>query len=220
MAEGRRRAGRPPLTFARAPSGARSRRHHHQSRDERPSARTALEQSIRWSVRSRGAHDIDSTTGREPTSAWLAAQLRREGFEVENSRSKRADAISTRAPASLRGRALDPLRLRAALHSEPSRRRADCRPGLVRREGYPRRQFAAALRLRALGERRVTLLFVVSEERAAMAPPPPITLPRFAFLIDGEPTDRRLRHRRAGSCASGSTRTGRAAPSAAPDHGE
>ncbi len=84
-------------------------------------------------------------------------------------------------------------------------------------------QVAAAERLRAAGERRVGLLFVVGRGagqrrrrgRERLAPT------RAAFLINGEPTDNRLgdRDARRAACA-GCARPGRAAHSSTPEQGE
>ena len=82
-------------------------------------------------------------------------------------------------------------------------------------------QVAAAERLRASGERRVGLLFVVGEERgsdgAAVAN---AAAPGSAFLINGEPTDSRLALATRGVLRLRLTATGRAAHSAAPEQGE
>jgi acetylornithine deacetylase len=82
-------------------------------------------------------------------------------------------------------------------------------------------QIAAAERLRARGERRVGLLFVVGEERgsdgAAVANQTP---GGSRFLINGEPTDNRLGTGTRGVLRLGLRAVGRAAHSATPEHGE
>jgi acetylornithine deacetylase len=79
-------------------------------------------------------------------------------------------------------------------------------------------QVAAAERMRASGERRVGLLFVVGEERgsegAAVAN---AAAPGSAFLINGEPTDNRLGVATRGVLRLRLTAYGRAAHSAAPN---
>jgi len=82
-------------------------------------------------------------------------------------------------------------------------------------------QVAAAERLRAAGERRVGLLFVVGEERgsdgAAIANQTPAGS---RFLINGEPTDNRLGTGTRGVLRLRLRASGRAAHSATPEHGE
>jgi acetylornithine deacetylase len=81
-------------------------------------------------------------------------------------------------------------------------------------------QVAAAERFRARGDGRVGLLFVVGEERGSDgAEAANAIAPGSRFLINGEPTDSRV-----GSATRGVLRLrlraeGRAAHSAAPDHG-
>ena len=81
-------------------------------------------------------------------------------------------------------------------------------------------QLAAAERLRASGERRVGLLFVVGEERgsdgAAVANTAPVGS---KFLINGEPTDNRLGTGTRGVLRLRLRAEGRAAHSAIPEHG-
>ncbi len=82
-------------------------------------------------------------------------------------------------------------------------------------------QIAAAERLRASGERRVGLLFVVGEERGsdgAMAANG--TPPGSRFLINGEPTDNRLGVATRGVLRIRLRASGRAAHSAHPEQGE
>ena len=81
-------------------------------------------------------------------------------------------------------------------------------------------QLAAAERIRAGGERRVGLLFVVGEERgsdgAALANRHP---PGSRYLINGEPTDSRLATATRGVLRVKLHARGRACHSAAPEHG-
>jgi len=75
--------------------------------------------------------------------------------------------------------------------------------------------------MRVRGERRIGLLFVVGEERgsdgAVVANASPCGS---SFLINGEPTDNRLGTATRGNLRLRLTATGRAAHSAAPEHGE
>jgi acetylornithine deacetylase len=166
--------------------------------------------------------NMDSTTGREAEAgAWLASELRTLGYSVVEQRLDRgcANVIAT----------LDPPAVVLSTHY-------DCVPpffpsrvengrlygrGACDAKGILAAQVAAAERLRAAGERRVGLLFVVGEERGsdgALAANG--AAPGSSFLINGEPTDNRL-----GSATRGVLRVrleaaGRAAHSAAPEQGE
>ena len=88
-------------------------------------------------------------------------------------------------------------------------------------KGIVAAQIEAAERLRAEGERRVGLLFVVGEERnsagAIVANRNP---PGSRFCIDGEPTENRLAVGSKGSLRAEITARGRAAHSAYPEMGE
>src|SRR5262249_16679849 len=83
-------------------------------------------------------------------------------------------------------------------------------------------QVAAVERLRARGESRVAMLFVVGEERgsdgAKVANPQPP--PSVRFLINGEPTDNRLGMATRGILRVRLRATGRAAHSSFPELGE
>jgi len=81
-------------------------------------------------------------------------------------------------------------------------------------------QLAAAERLRATGERRVGLLFVVGEERGSDGAAIANTTPAGSrFLINGEPTDNRLGTGTRGVLRLRLRAEGRAAHSATPEHG-
>ncbi len=168
--------------------------------------------------------DIDSTTGREgELSTWLARFLRERGYRVEEQ------------PVS-DGR----FNVLAMLDAAPLvvlSTHFDCVPpffpgrqergllfgrGSCDAKGILAAQVAAAERLRAAGESRIALLFVVGEERGsdgarvanAQAPA------GVRYLVNGEPTDNRL-----GSATRGVLRVrlkarGRAAHSAFPELGE
>jgi acetylornithine deacetylase len=168
--------------------------------------------------------DIDSTTGREgDVGAWLVRFLRDRGYRVDEQ------------PVS-EGR----FNVLATLDASPLvvfSTHVDCVPpffpsreergllfgrGSCDAKGILAAQVAAAERLRAAGETRIALLFVVGEERGsdgarvanAHAPA------GVRYLVNGEPTDNRL-----GSATRGVLRVrlkarGRAAHSAFPELGE
>ena len=172
----------------------------------------------------RGLVDIDSTTGRESEAGrWLAAFLRELGYQVfEQPVSDGRFNIFARLD-------LDPV-VAFSTHY-------DCVPpffpsriehglifgrGACDAKGIVAAQVAAAERLRASGESRFALLFVVGEERGSdgakvaneQAPG------SVRFLINGEPTDNRL-----GAATRGMVRVrlcakGRAAHSSFPELGE
>ncbi len=166
--------------------------------------------------------DIDSTTGREgEAGAWLAATLRRLGYEVVEqpvtegrfnvlATTGRADVVlSTHfdcVPPFFSSREED-----GRLHGR----------GSCDAKGIALAQIAAAERLRASGESRVGLLFVVGEERgsdgAKVANRAPIGS---KFLIDGEPTDNRLGRGTRGAYRVRLRAVGRAAHSSQPELGE
>jgi acetylornithine deacetylase len=170
----------------------------------------------------RALINIDSTTGREAEAGvWLARELRALGYTVVEQPIDRgcANVFAT----------IEPPTVVFSTHY-------DCVPpffpgrvqdgrlygrGACDAKGILAAQVAAAERLRARGERRVGLLFVVGEERGsdgAMAAN--LSPPGARFLINGEPTDNRL-----GSATRGVLRlrlraVGRAAHSATPEYGE
>jgi acetylornithine deacetylase len=172
----------------------------------------------------RSLVDIDSTTGREAEAgAWLARFLGQLGYQV------------TEQPVS-NGRFNVFARLDAAPEIVFSTH-FDCVPpyfpgreergmlfgrGTCDAKGILAAQVAAAESLRAAGETRIALLFVVGEERGSdgarvaneRAPD------GVRFLINGEPTDNRL-----GAATRGFVRVrlhadGRAAHSSFPELGE
>ena len=169
----------------------------------------------------RALIDIDSTTGREQEAGeWLATELARLGYAV------------TRQPVS-GGRCnvfaqLDPPRVVLSTHYDcvppyfNSRVEDECLfgRGACDAKGILAAQVAAAERVRARGERRVALLFVVGEERgsdgAAVANAAPIGS---KFLINGEPTDSKLALATRGVLRVRLRAQGRAAHSAAPHEG-
>ena len=172
----------------------------------------------------RSLVDIDSTTGREgEAGGWLAAFLRELGYQVfEQPVSDGRFNVFARLDR-------DPV-VAFSTHY-------DCVPpffpsriehglifgrGACDAKGIVAAQVAAAERLRASGESRFALLFVVGEERGSdgakvaneQAPA------SVRFLINGEPTDNRL-----GAATRGMVRVrlcakGRAAHSSFPELGE
>lgn len=172
----------------------------------------------------RNLVDIDSTTGREgEAGAWLAAFLRERGYDV------------IEQPVSP-GRC----NVFAHLGADPAivfSTHYDCVPpffasreerglifgrGACDAKGIVAAQVVAAERLRAGGESRFALLYVVGEERGsdgakvanAQAPS------GVRFLINGEPTDNRLGAATRGILRVRLKASGRAAHSSFPELGE
>ena len=171
----------------------------------------------------RALVDIDSTTGREQEAGvFLASLLRDLGYEVTEQpvADGRCNVLAT-----------------AGTPVVTFSTHFDCVPpffpsrlddnllygrGVADAKGIAVAQIAAAERMRAVGESRVGLLFVVGEERGsdgalvANAVPPP----GVRFLINGEPTDNRLARATRGVYRARLHATGRAAHSSQPDLGE
>jgi acetylornithine deacetylase len=165
--------------------------------------------------------DIDSTTGREgEASRWLAARLRALGYTVQ-------EQALARGCANVLATLDDPLVL-FSTHFDcvppffPSRV-ADGRlygRGACDAKGILAAQVAAAERLRASGERRVGLLFVVGEERGSDGAAAANAIPnRARFLINGEPTDSVLATATRGVLRVRLRASGRAAHSSVPEQG-
>ncbi len=173
---------------------------------------------------SRTLIDIDSTTGREgDCGRWLAAYLRYLGWTVDEQpvSDVRINVIAT----------LDPPSVVYSTHF-------DCVPpfipsrvdggtlfgrGSCDAKGILAAQVLAAERLRAAGERRVGMVFVVGEERGSDGARTANRHPLAAgcrVLINGEPTDSRLASATRGILRVSLTATGRAAHSSRPDLGE
>jgi acetylornithine deacetylase len=172
----------------------------------------------------RALVDIDSTTGREGNAGrWLAGRLRDLGYNV-------AEQPVSDGRFNVFARLAERPRVVFSTHFDcvppffPSREENGIvfGRGSCDAKGILAAQVAAAERLRADGESRVGLLFVVGEERGSdgarvandLAPP------GVEFLINGEPTDNRL-----GAATRGVLRvrlhaTGRAAHSSFPELGE
>ena len=172
----------------------------------------------------RSLVDIDSTTGREGAAGeWLAAYLRARGYRVTEQpvADGRFNVLATLDDAP---------RVALSTHFDcvppffPSREERGLifGRGSCDAKGILAAQVAAAERVRASGESRFALLYVVGEERGSdgarvanqQAPA------GLRYLINGEPTDSRL-----GSATRGLYRVrlraaGRAAHSSFPELGE
>ena len=168
--------------------------------------------------------DIDSTTGREgDCGRWLAAYLRFLGWTVDE-QPVAGDRVNVIA-------SLDPPSVVFSTHF-------DCVPpfmpsgedglrligrGACDAKGTLAAQVHAAQRLRAEGERRVGLVFVVGEERGsdgARAANQHRLADGCRYLINGEPTDSRLGTAHRGVWRVKLAATGRAAHSSRPELGE
>lgn len=169
----------------------------------------------------RGLIDIDSTTGREQACGErLASDLECRGYRV--TRQLVADGrfnvyAALDDPIVVLSTHFDtvPPYFASAEHDNALWGRGACDA-----KGILAAQLAAAERLRAAGERRVGMLFVVGEERgsdgAAVANATP---PGSKFLINGEPTDNHLALATRGILRLRLTAKGKAAHSAAPEQG-
>jgi len=168
-----------------------------------------------------GLINIDSTTGREAEAgAWLAARLRALGYTVAEQQLDRgcANILAT----------LDAPEVVFSTHY-------DCVPpffpsrvengrlygrGACDAKGILAAQVAAAERLRAAGERRVGLLFVVGEERGSDGAVAANALASGSrYLINGEPTDNTVASATRGVLRVRLEARGTAAHSAAPERG-
>jgi len=171
----------------------------------------------------RSLVDIDTTTGREAEAGhWLAAFLRSRGYDVTEQpvANGRFNVLAT----------LDePPRIALSTHFDcvppffPSREERGLifGRGSCDAKGILAAQVTAAERLRASGESRFALLFVVGEERGSDG----AKLANGAakgtrFLIDGEPTDNRLGRATRGILRLKLRASGRAAHSSFPELGE
>lgn len=165
--------------------------------------------------------DIDSTTGREADAGrFVAETLRGLGYEVTEQPvvdgrvnviaaagkpdivfSTHFDCVPPFIPSRVSGGMLF------------GRGSCDAKGTLVA-------QIAAAERLRAAGETRVGLLFVVAEERGSEgALAANLVAPGSRFLINGEPTDNRIATATRGVYRAKLRASGRAAHSSLPHEG-
>jgi acetylornithine deacetylase len=166
--------------------------------------------------------DIDSTTGREAQAgAFLAGTLRDLGYAVTEQPviGDRFNVLAVAdAPVVVFSTHFDCVPPFAPSWEETGvlHGRGSCDA-----KGTIAAMIAAAERLRARGERRVGLLFVVGEERGSDGAQAANTRPLGSkFLIDGEPTDNRLGTATRGIYRVKLTAIGRAAHSSLPELGE
>jgi acetylornithine deacetylase len=165
--------------------------------------------------------DIDSTTGKEQAAGqWLAVKLRELGYDVEEQPVKdgRHNLVATLDdPVVVLSTHFDcvPPFIPSAVRDGRLYGRGACDA-----KGILTAQLAAAERLRAAGERRVGLLFVVGEERGSDGADVANAHPRQSkFLINGEPTGSRLAIATRGNLRVRLRATGRAAHSSTPEEG-
>ena len=145
----------------------------------------------------RNLVDIPSVTGEEATVArWLADQLRSLGYHVElvEGAPGRPNVLATTdaPPRVVFSTHLDtvPPHVPARVADGFLYGRGSCDA-----KGIAAVQVAAAERLRAQGERRIGLLFVVDEETGGEGAKVANGNPRAAdcrYLVNGEPTENRL----------------------------
>jgi acetylornithine deacetylase len=165
--------------------------------------------------------DIDSTTGKEQAAGdWLAARLRALGYHVDEqpvSDGRRNIVATAGEPVVVLSTHFDcvPPYIASSVHDGRLYGRGACDA-----KGILAAQVGAVERLRASGETRVGLLFVVGEERGSDGADVANQRPLGSrFLINGEPTDSRLAIATRGNLRVRLRATGRAAHSAAPEHG-
>ena len=172
----------------------------------------------------RALIDIDSTTGSEAEAAvWLGQRLRDLGHRVTEQPLDRGRANIWATPGA------EPAAIVLSTHFDcvppffPSSILDGCLygRGACDAKGILAAQVAAAERLRAAGEHRVGLLFIVGEERGSDGAAAANTLTNTArFLINGEPTDNRLATGTRGVLRVRLHASGRAAHSATPERGD
>ena len=166
--------------------------------------------------------DIDSTSGSEADCGrWLAAYLRARGYRVEEQpvAGGRANVFAAvGAPPVVLSTHFD-----CVPPFFPSREEGPLLygRGSCDAKGILAAQITAAERLRATGIRDVGLLFVVGEERGSDGARAANDLASGSrFLINGEPTDRRLGAATRGVLRVRLSAAGRAAHSSYPELGE
>ncbi len=170
----------------------------------------------------RALVDIDSTTGKEGEAAqFLSRYLREQGYTVHDQQvdERRFNVFATcGTPAVLYSTHFDcvPPFFPSRVENGRIYGRGSCDA-----KGILAAQVAAAGRLRAQGETRVGMLFVVGEERGSDGARRANEYARdSAFLINGEPTDSRLGLATRGVLRVGLKASGRAAHSSFPELGE
>ena len=170
----------------------------------------------------RALVDIDSTTGREvKVGRWLAAFLRDHAFSVTQQPvdDERFNIFATVGPPSVvLSTHFDcvPPFFPSRLESDRLYGRGSCDA-----KGILAAQVAAVEALRANGETRVGLLFVVGEERGSDGARVANTRANGCqFLVDGEPTDSRLGLATRGVLRVKLRASGRASHSSYPELGD
>ena len=165
--------------------------------------------------------DIDSTTGREQEAGeWLIRTLRSLGYQVDEqpvAKGRRNVVATLDRPVVVLSTHYDcvPPYFPSSVRDGRLYGRGSCDA-----KGILAAQVAAVERLREDGETRVGMLFVVGEERGSDGADEANAHPIGSqFLINGEPTDSRLALATRGNLRVRLRATGRAAHSAAPEHG-
>ena len=171
---------------------------------------------------SRTLIDIDSTTGRETEVAqWLADWLRTHEYRVTEQAvdGGRFNLFATLGdPHVVFSTHLDCV---PPFFASSEERGAVYGRGACDAKGIIAAQLAAVERLRAAGEQRAGLLFVVGEERGSDGARAANTIaPASRYLIDGEPTDNRLGLATRGLLRVKLKAHGRAAHSSHPELGD
>jgi acetylornithine deacetylase len=165
--------------------------------------------------------DIDSTTGREADAGrFIAATLRGLGYEVIE--QPVADGRFNVIAMAGRPEVVFSTHFDCVPPYFPSRESGHVLfgRGSCDAKGTLVAQIAAAERLRAAGESRVGLLFVVGEERGSEgARAANLVAPGSRFLVNGEPTDNRLATATRGVYRARLRASGRAAHSSLPELG-
>jgi len=165
---------------------------------------------------------IPSQTGDEgAVVTFLAGVLEREGFRVTRQPVSpgRDNLYATSEPPELVfSTHLDvvPPQLKVREDDDWIHGRGSCDA-----KGLAAAMLAAALTLRARGERRIGLLFVVGEENGSDGARAAAGLtPRGRFLVNGEPTENRLCIGQKGALRVSLSARGKAAHSGYPDEGD
>ena len=165
--------------------------------------------------------DIDSTTGKEQAAGdWLAANLRALDYDVEEQpvRDGRRNVVATLGePVVVLSTHFDcvPPHIPSSVRDGRLYGRGACDA-----KGILAAQVGAVERLRASGETRVGMLFVVGEERGSDGADVANANARHSqFLINGEPTGSQLAIATRGNLRVRLRATGRAAHSATPEQG-
>src|SRR5690242_9792049 len=173
----------------------------------------------------RSLIDIDSTTGREGEAGrWLVRQLRELRFVVTEQRvdGERINVIAT-TDVEIRPSVVLSTHFDCVPPFFPSRLEGDrlYGRGSCDAKGILAAQVAAVEALKAEGESRVGLLFVVGEERGSDgARVADAHANGSQFLVDGEPTDSRLGLATRGILRVRLRASGRASHSSYPELGD